>query len=100
MRGGEREFELLILRVNGTDQDAETRKAKIDEHKDDQLKKQKEGKGHWKGELGSNSEAAVGFFLFFLIGWLVGERVMMGADDVFWLDQGGSRGDYGRGARY
>lgn len=35
------------------------RKAKIDEHKDDQLNKQKEGKGHWKKELSSNSEAAV-----------------------------------------
>lgn len=35
------------------------RKAKIDHHKQDQLNKQKEGKGHWKGELGSNSEAAV-----------------------------------------
>ena len=42
-----------------TDQDAEDRKAKIDEHKHDQLSKQKEGKGHWKGELGSNSESAV-----------------------------------------
>ncbi|KAL9133376.1 MAG: hypothetical protein Q9175_005448 [Cornicularia normoerica] len=41
------------------DQDADDRKAKIDHHKDDQLKKQKEGKGHWKGELSSNSESAV-----------------------------------------
>ncbi|KAL8865460.1 MAG: hypothetical protein Q9174_006872, partial [Haloplaca sp. 1 TL-2023] len=37
----------------------EDRKAKIDEHKHDQLDKQKEGKGHWKKELSSNSEAAV-----------------------------------------
>jgi len=28
-------------------------------HKQDQLKKQKEGKGHWKPELASNSEEAV-----------------------------------------
>ncbi|KAI9721969.1 MAG: hypothetical protein M1812_001927 [Candelaria pacifica] len=28
-------------------------------HKQDQLDKQKEGKGHWKHELASNSEAAV-----------------------------------------
>ncbi|KAL2039841.1 hypothetical protein N7G274_007242 [Stereocaulon virgatum] len=35
------------------------RKAKIDYHKDDQLNKQKEGKGHWKSELSSNSESAV-----------------------------------------
>ncbi|KAH8816268.1 hypothetical protein F5884DRAFT_775585 [Xylogone sp. PMI_703] len=30
-----------------------------DKHKQDLLKKQKEGKGHWKSELGSNSEEAV-----------------------------------------
>lgn len=41
------------------DQDADDRKAKIDQHKDEQLKGQKEGKGQWKGELGSNSESAV-----------------------------------------
>ncbi|EPE25766.1 hypothetical protein GLAREA_01678 [Glarea lozoyensis ATCC 20868] len=28
-------------------------------HKQDQLKKQKEGKGHWKPELASNSEEAI-----------------------------------------
>jgi len=37
----------------------EDRAADIDHHKHDQLEKQKEGKGHWKGELGSNSESAV-----------------------------------------
>ena len=31
----------------------------IDHHKNDQLQKQKDGKGHWKGELASQSEAAV-----------------------------------------
>lgn len=30
-----------------------------EKHKQDLLKKQKEGKGHWKSELGSNSEEAV-----------------------------------------
>ena len=39
--------------------DDDTRKKVIDEHKTDQLEKQKEGKGHWKGELSSNSESAV-----------------------------------------
>ncbi|KAI4116895.1 MAG: hypothetical protein LQ345_002755 [Seirophora villosa] len=39
--------------------DPDERKAKIDHHKDDQIRKQQEGKGHWKGELSSNSEAAV-----------------------------------------
>ena len=41
------------------DQDVDERKAKIEHHKEDQLGKQREGKGHWKRELGSNSEAAV-----------------------------------------
>ena len=31
----------------------------IDHHKNDQIQKQKEGKGEWKGELASQSEAAV-----------------------------------------
>ncbi|KAF6229171.1 hypothetical protein HO133_007287 [Letharia lupina] len=44
---------------HGGHHDAEDRKAKIDHHKDDQLNKQKDGKGHWKRELGSNSESAV-----------------------------------------
>lgn len=39
------------------------KKADIDHHKLDQLNKQKEGKGHWKRELGSNSESAVGSLL-------------------------------------
>ena len=33
--------------------------SEIDEHKNDQLEKQKKGQGHWKGELASQSEAAV-----------------------------------------
>ncbi|KAL9103141.1 MAG: hypothetical protein Q9163_001785 [Psora crenata] len=37
----------------------DVRKKAIDEHKNDQIEKQKEGKGHWKRELGSNSETAI-----------------------------------------
>ena len=40
----------------------EEKAAEIDHHKNDQLKKQEEGKGHWKRELGSNSEGAVCVF--------------------------------------
>lgn len=46
------------LRLESSEADEE-RKADIDHHKHDQLKKQEEGKGHWKRELGSNSESAV-----------------------------------------
>ncbi|KAL8627387.1 hypothetical protein Q9189_006908 [Teloschistes chrysophthalmus] len=42
-----------------SEHDHEDRKAKIDHHKEDQLNKQKEGKGHWKPELSSNSESAI-----------------------------------------
>lgn len=33
--------------------------SEYEKHKEDLLKKQKEGKGHWKAELASNSEEAV-----------------------------------------
>jgi hypothetical protein len=33
--------------------------SKFEQHKQDQLQKQKEGKGHWKPELASNSEESV-----------------------------------------
>ena len=39
--------------------DGEKRHEEIDYHKHDQLRKQKDGKGHWVKELSSNSEAAV-----------------------------------------
>ena len=39
--------------------DSEDRPGEIEFHKNEQLKKQKEGKGHWTPELSSNSEAAV-----------------------------------------
>ncbi|OCK82632.1 hypothetical protein K432DRAFT_380244 [Lepidopterella palustris CBS 459.81] len=37
----------------------EGRAQEIDQHKEDLLKKQKEGKGHWKDELASDSESIV-----------------------------------------
>lgn len=50
----------------------EDHKAEIDQHKEDLLRNQKDGKGEWKGELSSNSEAAVCFFfLSFFFFWLV-----------------------------
>ena len=42
----------------GADRDEDVA-SEIDEHKNDQLDKQKKGEGHWKGELASESEAAV-----------------------------------------
>ena len=41
------------------DQDTHARRQTIDHHKDHQMQQQKEGKGEWKKELSSNSEAAV-----------------------------------------
>lgn len=52
-------WSLVGADANGGGLDDDERKAKIDHHKDDQLNKQKEGKGHWKSELSSNSESAV-----------------------------------------
>jgi hypothetical protein len=39
--------------------DHEGRAEDVEHHKQDLLKKQKEGKGHWKDELASNSESIV-----------------------------------------
>jgi len=44
--------------------DTEDQAENNERHKQDQLKKQKEGKGHWKPELASNSEEAVSFLGF------------------------------------
>ena len=49
---------MLLLRRYSCEADEE-RKADIDHHKNDQLKKQEDGKNHWKEELSSNSESAV-----------------------------------------
>jgi len=40
--------------------DNENRGEEAEAHKQDQLRKQKEGKGQWKGELASESESMVG----------------------------------------
>lgn len=40
--------------------DAPEKAADYERHKQDQLAKQKEGKNHWKPELASDSEEAVG----------------------------------------
>ena len=48
---------------------------KYEEHKQDQLKKQKEGKGHWKPELASNSEEAVCTPSFRELASLIGFRM-------------------------
>jgi len=45
--------------LNETDRDRDNLHEEIDHHKNDQLQKQKDGKGHWKGELASQSEAAL-----------------------------------------
>ncbi|KAF2428902.1 hypothetical protein EJ08DRAFT_650874 [Tothia fuscella] len=37
----------------------EGRKEEIEHHKQDQLKKQEQGQGHWKDELASNSESII-----------------------------------------
>jgi hypothetical protein len=42
--------------------DEGNRREEIEGHKNDQLNKQKDGRGEWKGELGSNSENAVCLF--------------------------------------
>lgn len=44
----------------------EDHKAEIGQHKEELLRNQKDGKGEWKAELSSNSEAAVCFSFFFL----------------------------------
>lgn len=52
--------------------DSDAVKSEIEHHKNDQLEKQKDGKGHWKGELATQSEAAVGSaFAFALLGALL-----------------------------
>jgi hypothetical protein len=57
------EGDIIAYKSNGTtDWPADTSDAEQSErHKQDLLKKQKEGKGHWKPELASDSEEAVGF---------------------------------------
>ncbi|KAL9629136.1 MAG: hypothetical protein Q9164_007006 [Protoblastenia rupestris] len=54
-----RSHEILLTSHPFGGLDDDVRKKAIDEHKNDQLDKQKEGKGHWKRELSSNSESAI-----------------------------------------
>ncbi|MCJ1365232.1 hypothetical protein MMC16_004353 [Acarospora aff. strigata] len=49
----------VLAALSESDLGREDRDKEIDHHKEDQLQKQKEGKGHWKSELASNSEATV-----------------------------------------
>lgn len=44
--------------------DIDDQHVKNEQHKEDSLKKQKDGKGHWKPELASDSEEAACFPLF------------------------------------
>ena len=85
---------------NSADQDVDERKKKIEHHKEDQLDKQREGKGHWKRELGSNSESAVCvpfFFLREIWGRIVEDGMLMTCFGGV-LDKSRSGGDYGCGA--
>lgn len=63
---------MIVVRIGASEEDVQRRwKAHTlttdnddqgehnERHKQDQLQKQKEGKGHWKPELASNSEEAV-----------------------------------------
>ncbi|KAI9731359.1 MAG: hypothetical protein M1834_005264 [Cirrosporium novae-zelandiae] len=47
------------MSLNETDRDRENASQEIDHHKSDSLSKQKVGKGQWKHELASESEAAI-----------------------------------------
>jgi len=48
-----------IRPLKETDRDNPNQGENYEKHKDDQLQKQKAGKGHWKPELASESEEAV-----------------------------------------
>ncbi|OJD37733.1 mitochondrial carrier protein pet8 protein [Diplodia corticola] len=54
-------FQTSALRFSGkeTKLHEEGRPQEVEEHKQDSLKKSKEGKGHWKDELASDSESIV-----------------------------------------
>ena len=50
---------IFRIEANQRNTDNDDQAESNERHKQDQLKKQKEGKGHWKPELASNSEEAV-----------------------------------------
>jgi len=56
-------FSVSVRRTAGKEdalhEDAQGRSDEVEHHKQDQLQKQKEGKGHWKDELASNSESII-----------------------------------------
>ncbi|KAK8250494.1 hypothetical protein HDK77DRAFT_425331 [Phyllosticta capitalensis] len=54
-------FQTSALRLAGKEStlNQEGRAEEAEAHKQDQLRKQKQGKGHWKDELASDSESAV-----------------------------------------
>ena len=52
-------LETLLIIAQWESKDRDNIHEEIEHHKNDQLQKQKDGKGHWKGELASQSEAAV-----------------------------------------
>jgi len=57
---GSRGFTVSSLRsLKESDRHIEDQASHNEKHKQDQLQKQKEGKGHWKPELASDSEEAV-----------------------------------------
>ncbi|KAI9679433.1 MAG: hypothetical protein M1817_005455 [Caeruleum heppii] len=49
----------MALSESDRNRDGDNLEQKYEDHKNDQLQKQKEGKGHWKAELASDSESAV-----------------------------------------
>ncbi|KAI4165478.1 MAG: hypothetical protein LQ342_000888 [Letrouitia transgressa] len=67
-----------------SEHDPDDRKAKIDHHKEDQLKRQQEGQGRWKKELSSNSEAA-GWMLTLPFVW--GGQIKADRDEVTHVEE-------------
>jgi hypothetical protein len=55
---------LVALKEGHQNVNEEGRAEESERHKQDQLSKQKEGKNHWKPELASNSEEAVGPYFY------------------------------------
>ncbi|KAK0797783.1 hypothetical protein LTR59_006692 [Friedmanniomyces endolithicus] len=57
--GKESELRRVLTGVGFGIADNENRGEEAEAHKQDQLRKQKEGKGQWKGELASESESMI-----------------------------------------
>jgi len=85
---------LTIGVCDGTDHDGRAEEA--EHHKQDQLQKQKEGKGHWKDELASDSESIVRFLSFFnftVLCLLKGETYQMDVANVVCVQVKADRGE-------